>query len=317
MRQTLSIAVLPSGNSGFPKCIQGAACGLTAAGRIIHTARTTRLESADRICLGNNGAAFALPGFRLHELNRCQEIATMVIILKNTTTPRPVRPVSSQNVSLSRLAIEREKAFVPAGPVRSRGYRVAKRSLDIAGALVLLAMLAPVMSVVFAVLMVTTKGRPLFFQKRLGCLGKPFWMIKFRTMIADADKKQALIENEKDGPIFKNRRDPRITPFGAFLRSTSLDETPQLLNVLLGQMSLVGPRPPIAKEVAEYQWWQQRRLSVKPGLTCLWQVSGRSEIAFVDWVRLDLWYVKHQSLWTDLILLAKTPLAVLTCRGAW
>jgi lipopolysaccharide/colanic/teichoic acid biosynthesis glycosyltransferase len=241
----------------------------------------------------------------------------MVIILKNTTTPRPVRPVSSQNVSLSRLAIEREKAFVPAGPVRSRGYRVAKRSLDIAGALVLLAMLAPVMSVVFAVLVVTTKGRPLFFQKRLGCLGKPFWMIKFRTMIADADKKQALIENEKDGPIFKNRRDPRITPFGAFLRSTSLDETPQLLNVLLGQMSLVGPRPPIAKEVAEYEWWQQRRLSVKPGLTCLWQVSGRSEIAFVDWVRLDLWYVKHQSLWTDLILLAKTPLAVLTRRGAY
>jgi lipopolysaccharide/colanic/teichoic acid biosynthesis glycosyltransferase len=245
----------------------------------------------------------------------------MVVITENvartTKARRQIRPVAPENVSLSRLAIEREKAFVPADGVRSRGYLIAKRAFDILAALALLAMLAPLMTVVFAILVVTTKGKPLFFQKRLGYQGKPFWMIKFRTMIVDADKKQAAIENEKDGPIFKNRRDPRITPLGAFLRSTSLDETPQLLSVLLGQMSLVGPRPPIAKEVAEYDWWQQRRLSVKPGLTCLWQVSGRSEIGFVDWVRMDLWYVKNQSLWTDLLLLAKTPVAVLARRGAY
>ena len=245
----------------------------------------------------------------------------MVVIAENVAQTRKarrqIRPVASQDVSLSRLAIEREKAFVPADGVRTQGYLIAKRAFDILASLVLLAMLAPVMTVVFAILLVTTKGKPLFFQKRLGYQGKPFWMIKFRTMIVDADKKQAAVENEKDGPIFKNRRDPRITPLGAFLRSTSLDETPQLLSVLLGQMSLVGPRPPIAKEVAEYDWWQQRRLSVKPGLTCLWQVSGRSEIGFVDWVRMDLWYVKNQSFWTDLVLLAKTPVAVLARRGAY
>ncbi len=249
----------------------------------------------------------------------------MVVISKNvahtTNAPararRRVRPVACPSVSLSRLAIEHEKAFVPADGLQSRGQLLAKRCLDMAGALVLLTLLAPVMVAILAILTVTTKGKPLFFQKRLGHLGKPFWMIKFRTMIVDAEKKQAAIRNEKDGPIFKNRRDPRITAFGALLRSTSLDETPQLLNVLLGQMSLVGPRPPIAQEVAKYEWWQQRRLSVKPGLTCLWQVSGRSEIAFVEWVRMDLWYVKNQSLWTDLVLLAKTPLAVLACRGAY
>ena len=245
----------------------------------------------------------------------------MVVILRDpaqtTKTRRQVRPVAPEAVSLSGLAIEHERAFVPADGVRSRGYLLAKRCLDLAGSLALLTMLAPVMATVFAILLVTTKGKPFFFQKRLGYLGKPFWMIKFRTMIVDADKKQASITNEKDGPIFKNRRDPRITPFGAFLRSTSLDETPQLLSVLLGQMSLVGPRPPIAKEVAQYDWWQQRRLSVKPGLTCLWQVSGRSEIGFVDWVRMDLWYVKNQGFWTDLALLVKTPLAVLARRGAY
>ncbi len=248
----------------------------------------------------------------------------MVVTLKNAvqTTktapePRRIRPVAQQSVSLSRLAIEHENAFVPVDGIRTRGYLIAKRFFDIVGALALLTMLAPAMIAVFTVLLITTKGKPVFFQKRLGYLGKPFWMIKFRTMVVNADKTQAAVKNEKDGPIFKNRRDPRITALGAFLRSTSLDETPQLLSVLFGQMSLVGPRPPIAKEVAKYEWWQQRRLSVKPGLTCLWQVSGRSEIGFVDWVRMDLWYVKNQGLWTDFLLLVKTPAAVLARRGAY
>ncbi|MGC3966111.1 MAG: sugar transferase [Pirellulales bacterium] len=174
------------------------------------------------------------------------------------------------------------------------------------------------MLVVFLALCVTTRGNPLFRQERVGLRGKLFPMYKFRTMRLDALSLQHQVQNQhSDGPIFKNRRDPRITRLGRILRSTSLDETPQLFSVLLGHMSLVGPRPPIAAEVMRYAPWQVGRLAVKPGLTCLWQVSGRSEIGFVDWVKMDLWYVEHQSLATDLKLLVRTPLALVSRRGAY
>jgi lipopolysaccharide/colanic/teichoic acid biosynthesis glycosyltransferase len=133
----------------------------------------------------------------------------------------------------------------------------------------------------------------------------------------DADRLQHAVANEKDGPIFKNRRDPRITRIGRLLRSTSIDEMPQLFNVLSGSMSLVGPRPPVAEEVAQYKPWQRRRLAVKPGLTCLWQISGRSEIQFEHWVRMDLWYLENQSFSTDLKLLVRTPASVISRRGAY
>ena len=132
-----------------------------------------------------------------------------------------------------------------------------------------------------------------------------------------ADRRRHQVANEKDGPIFKNRRDPRITRVGRFLRSSSIDEMPQLFNVLAGHMSIVGPRPPIGAEVAQYEAWQRDRLAVKPGLTCLWQISGRSEIAFEPWVRMDLWYTANQSILTDITLLVKTPWSVLTGRGAY
>lgn len=199
-----------------------------------------------------------------------------------------------------------------------RVYQAAKRTFDLVGAAVLIVLLSPVLIVTFAVLMITTKGRPLFIQQRIGHLGRPFPMIKFRTMRLDADKLQHLVANQhNDGPIFKNRRDPRITRIGRLLRKTSIDEMPQLFNVLAGHMSLVGPRPPVAKEVVQYKVWQRRRLAIKPGLTCLWQVSGRSEIGFEDWVRMDIWYARHQNLLTDLWLLAKTPWTVITGRGAY
>jgi len=197
------------------------------------------------------------------------------------------------------------------------GYRIVKRTFDIIGSAVLIVMFAPLMLLTLAVLTVTTKGRPLFFQQRIGLCGRRFWLPKFRTMHLNADKLQHLVANEKDGPVFKNRRDPRITRIGRVLRATSIDELPQLFNVLLGTMSLVGPRPPVVSEVRQYARWQRERLSVKPGLTCLWQVSGRSEIGFETWVRMDLWYVSHQNLWTDLKLLLKTPLSILTGRGAY
>ncbi|OHB77917.1 MAG: hypothetical protein A2W31_10800 [Planctomycetes bacterium RBG_16_64_10] len=142
-------------------------------------------------------------------------------------------------------------------------------------------------------------------------------MLKFRTMRLNAVAMQSQVVNEQQGPVFKNRHDPRVTRLGAVLRRTSLDETPQLLNVLVGHMSLVGPRPPLEQEVAQYRLWQRRRLGIKPGLTCLWQISGRSEIGFEEWVRMDLRYLTRQDLTTDLKLLLRTPRSVLSCRGAY
>jgi lipopolysaccharide/colanic/teichoic acid biosynthesis glycosyltransferase len=225
----------------------------------------------------------------------------------------PVRPRASRSI---RLAASESDAVVAEGN-ESFAYRAAKRTFDILGAVALLVLFAPIMLTTLVVLAVTTKGRPIFAQERVGLCARRFRMYKFRTMVLDAAARQHLVVNEKDGPIFKNRRDPRITRLGAVLRSTSIDEMPQLVNILLGHMSLVGPRPPVPGEVAKYQPWQLRRLAVKPGLTCLWQVSGRCEIGFDDWVRMDIWYLNNQNLATDLTLLAKTPFSVLSRRGAY
>jgi lipopolysaccharide/colanic/teichoic acid biosynthesis glycosyltransferase len=227
------------------------------------------------------------------------------------------RRVTGEPISLTQRRLAAGEPLVVAEGNPSTAYRAAKRVLDVVGASALLAILGPVILAVYATLLITTRGKPLFFQRRLGYRGRPFTMVKFRTMTLDAERRRDEVANEKDGPIFKNRRDGRITRVGRFLRRTSLDETPQLFHVLAGQMSLVGPRPPIGAEVARYEPWQRRRLSVKPGLTCLWQVSGRSEIGFVDWVRLDLWYVRNQSFRTDLRLLVLTPWSVLSRRGAY
>src|SRR5262249_5005370 len=146
--------------------------------------------------------------------------------------------------------------------------------------------------------------------------GRPFRMFKFRTMVLNALELQCNVANEQQGPVFKNTSDPRVTWLGRYLRSFSIDEMPQLINVILGHMSLVGPRPPLASEVAKYEAWQLKRLAVKPGLTCLWQVSGRSNIDFDHWVKMDLWYLENQSVTTDINLLLRTPWCVITRRGA-
>ena len=200
---------------------------------------------------------------------------------------------------------------------RSRVYQFTKRLLDIAGACAGVLLLSPIMLVTFLVLLVATRGKPLFFQTRIGECGRKFTLFKFRTMVVHAERVQKQVVNEQDGPVFKNRRDPRITRIGAILRKFSIDEMPQLFNVLIGDMSLVGPRPPVEPEARQYENWQLRRLAVKPGLTCLWQVSGRCEIGFTQWVRMDLWYIDRQSLLLDLVLLAKTPASVLSGRGAY
>ena len=247
------------------------------------------------------------------------ELQSPWLPLPHTQVPwrTPIHSAPRWRVSASDRRLQEGLCPVAPGGNLSPAYRAAKRLLDIVGALGLLVVLGPIMLAVFLILLVTTRGKPLFWQLRAGYRGRPFLMFKFRTMALDAARRQHEVPNEQDGPIFKNRRDPRITRFGRLLRKTSLDETPQLFHVLFGRMSLVGPRPLPLEEIARLEPWQRQRLAVMPGLTCLWQISGRSEIGFDDWVRLDLWYVRHQGLWTDLKLLLCTPASVLGCRGAY
>jgi lipopolysaccharide/colanic/teichoic acid biosynthesis glycosyltransferase len=210
-----------------------------------------------------------------------------------------------------------ELPLVFAGGNRSSLYLATRRFLDIVGTIVAMLLFSPIMVVSFLVLLVTTRGCPIFRQERIGFCGRPFTMYKFRTMSLNAESQRHLVKNERQGPVFKNRSDPRITAFGRLLRSFSIDEMPQLFNVLRGDMSLVGPRPPIRSEVVQYKRNQFERLSVNPGLTCLWQVSGRAELDFDQQVNLDVTYVRNQSLWSDLQLLVRTPLSVLSRRGAY
>jgi exopolysaccharide biosynthesis polyprenyl glycosylphosphotransferase len=199
----------------------------------------------------------------------------------------------------------------------NRSLLVIKRGIDIAGALVGLAVAVPVIGIAALAIRCTSRGPIFFRQIRCGLYGRPFAMIKLRTMVVDAEARQkdVLYLNEMGGPVFKIENDPRITPVGRWLRAFSIDELPQLWNILMGDMSLVGPRPPIPSEVAQYQTSERRRLSMRPGLTCLWQVSGRNRIGFDDWVKLDLQYIDSWSLSNDLRILLLTVPAVLSGGG--
>jgi exopolysaccharide biosynthesis polyprenyl glycosylphosphotransferase len=193
-----------------------------------------------------------------------------------------------------------------------------KRAIDIVGATAGLLAAAPVLAVAAAAIRLSSPGPVLFRQVRCGLNGRQFVIHKLRTMYVDAEeRKQELLEqNEMDGPVFKMKRDPRITPVGHVLRRFSIDELPQIWDVLRGHMSLVGPRPSLPTEVVEYQTFERRRLSMRPGLTCLWQVSGRNEIGFDDWVRLDLEYIDTWSLRNDLKILLRTIPAVVGGTGS-
>ena len=195
---------------------------------------------------------------------------------------------------------------------------MAKRLMDVALSSLLLLMGMPVVAAIATLIKVTSQGNVLFRQTRCGLNGRIFTLYKFRTMVEDAEDRRRMLEhlNEMQGPVFKLRSDPRVTWLGRILRRFSLDELPQLWNVVRGDMSLVGPRPPIPEEVAHYQRWQRRRLSMKPGLTCLWQVSGRNQIDFDRWMQLDLEYIDSWSPMLDLKILLKTIPAVLSGRGA-
>ena len=194
-----------------------------------------------------------------------------------------------------------------------------KRLIDLVGSFALLVLLAPLFLFISILIKLDSPGSVFFVQERMGYNKRRFRMIKFRTMVSDAEARLKDIEhlNEKSGPIFKIKKDPRITRLGRFLRKSSLDELPQLINVVFGDMSLVGPRPlSIRDALGLEESWQKRRFSVRPGLTCLWQISGRSNLTFEQWMKLDLEYIDHWSLLLDCQILMKTVPAVLTSRGA-
>jgi exopolysaccharide biosynthesis polyprenyl glycosylphosphotransferase len=198
-----------------------------------------------------------------------------------------------------------------------QGY--IKRAIDIAGALAGIIIFSPFWLLIIILIKLDSRGPMFYRQERLGKGGRPFEIFKFRSMVVGADEMlPELAEfNEMDGPIFKIKKDPRITHVGRLLRKFSIDEFPQLINVLKGDMSLVGPRPPIPEEVEEYERWQMKRLTVPQGVTGLWQVSGRNLLTFEEMVRLDIYYIENWSLWLDLKLLLKTIPVVVLMRGAY
>lgn len=197
--------------------------------------------------------------------------------------------------------------------------RWVKRSFDLVVAAGLLVLLAPVLALVALAIRLDSAGPIIFRQTRCGRDGRPFTVLKFRSMTIDAESRRAELEafNEADGPIFKLRQDPRVTRVGRWLRRLSIDELPQLWNVVRGDMSLIGPRPPLPSEVTQYMVWHRGRLLVTGGVTGLWQVSGRSELTFDDMVRLDLAYIRNWSLWLDIQILMRTVLVLITARGAY
>ena len=206
-------------------------------------------------------------------------------------------------------------SFAPVHHSRTR--LLVKRGVDVVGSALALLLSAPIVACAAIAIKLDSKGPVLFRQIRCGMNGRHFKIVKLRTMLVDAEEQKAALMglNEMDGPVFKMRNDPRVTRVGRFLRRLSLDELPQFWNVLVGDMSLVGPRPPVPIEVAEYATFDRRRLSMRPGITCLWQVNGRNSIGFADWVKLDLEYIDTWSLTQDAKILAKTIPAIVRGTG--
>jgi lipopolysaccharide/colanic/teichoic acid biosynthesis glycosyltransferase len=206
------------------------------------------------------------------------------------------------------------------GSSSSRWYPPAKRAFDLLVAMPLFLCLWPLFVLAATLVKLTDFGPVLFWQRRVGLNGREFWCPKFRSMVIDAEQRKASLltrNDHKEGITFKMKSDPRVTWIGHFLRKSSIDELPQLLCVLTGDMSLVGPRPPVPEEVARYTQADRRRLVVVPGLTCLWQVSGRGDLPFAQQVTLDTQYIERRSFWLDLKILLRTIPAVLSGRGAY
>ncbi len=223
--------------------------------------------------------------------------------------------------SVSSAAVLPREFEPPLVLTRTSGFylRHGKRALDVLAAVLGMVVFGPLMLALGLIVRLDSNGPMFYRSRRTGRNGRIFTFYKLRSMAVDAHERRSelLHLNEVQGPIFKIRKDPRVTRIGGWLRRTSLDELPQLLNVLKGDMSLVGPRPPLPEEVERYEPWQRRRLDVQPGITCLWQISGRSRIGFEEWMRLDLEYIRHRSFGLDLKILLRTVPAVLSREGAY
>ncbi|RJK97863.1 sugar transferase [Vallicoccus soli] len=283
--------------------------GIPAVGGFDNVLRTVRLCGADTVAVVSSPE---LAGEELRRLSwKLESSGTSLIVapgLVEVAGPRlSIRPAAG----LSLLHVEH--------PRLSGGRRIAKSALDRGLAAAALLLLSPLLLAVAVVVALTSPGPAVYRQRRVGVGGREFTMYKFRTMYRDADARRAalLARNEGNDVLFKMRNDPRVTRAGRFLRRYSLDELPQLLNVLLGHMALVGPRPPLPEEVAQYPEEAHRRLLVRPGLTGLWQVSGRSDLSWEESLRLDLRYVDNWSLALDVLILWKTGRAVVRGSGAY
>lgn len=198
-------------------------------------------------------------------------------------------------------------------------YSIIKRLVDIVGAFIGIIILSPLLIIVSILIKLDSKGSAIFSQVRVGYKGKEFKIYKFRTMVEDAEELKKGLENKNEmtGPMFKIKDDPGITKIGKIIRKTSIDELPQLLNILRGDMSIVGPRPSLPSEVKGFNTWMLKRFEVKPGLTCYWQVSGRNNITFNDWMKLDIKYVEERNLFIDIKLILKTALLLLGDKNAF
>jgi exopolysaccharide biosynthesis polyprenyl glycosylphosphotransferase len=280
---------------------------IPAIGNLSDLPRIIKSEQVDWL-------VFAVENAELGKIEKavalCDEMGVRAIVL---TDLYPARFASKRAVQF----FDNPVLLFDTMPER-RPALIMKSIFDRAVALGGLIIVSPILLLTSLIIMIFAKGPILYKQERLGKNGKKFTMYKFRTMIPDAEKlKDSLNElNEMDGPVFKIKNDPRITPLGRFLRKTSIDELPQLFNVLKGDMSLVGPRPPLSNEVVQYDPWQRRRLSMKPGITCLWQIGGRNDISFSRWMEMDLNYIDNWSLWLDTKILAKTIPVVISRKGA-
>jgi exopolysaccharide biosynthesis polyprenyl glycosylphosphotransferase len=246
--------------------------------------------------------------YRVFEL--CRELGVVVRLIPREADLKVLTRLQIESFGdFSVITFFREKLLL---------QLLLKRIMDVVVSVTALLLLSPLMLVIALIIKFTSPGPVFFVQERIGMNRRKFKLLKFRSMVADAEKRKKDLAalNEMDGPVFKVRNDPRVTPIGRFIRKTSIDELPQLINVLKGEMSLVGPRPPLPSEVDQYEWLHRRRLSIKPGITCLWQVNGRNSVPFVKWMEMDKEYVENWSIWLDIKILCRTLPVVLFGYGA-
>jgi exopolysaccharide biosynthesis polyprenyl glycosylphosphotransferase len=310
--------VLIVGDEGFGQAFhnllqENPELGYLPAGLLAHPApetlgQTLRRTPVDEVMIT---ASDAEPAYALALMAACQEAGVQLSMVP-----------SLFNVLTSQIRVK-EVAGVPIFALEERIFlrssRVLKRAIDLAVAGVSLVLLSPLLGVVALLIKAESRGPVIFRHTRLGKRAQPFTLMKFRSMREDAEQMKAQLDhlNEAEGPLFKIRRDPRVTRVGRIIRKLSIDELPQLINVIRGDMSLVGPRPPLPFEVSQYEPWQRKRFEVLPGITGLAQISGRSDLSFAETLRLDFYYIENWSPLTDIKIILKTVPKVLLARGAY